>query len=70
MSLSAWLRFGWLLLLADVAYWIWQIGHDEESGLPTWRTALNIATVVGGCILFTALLVGSYVGWRQSQREG
>ena len=56
--------------MADVAYWIWQMGHNEESGLPTWHTVFNVATVIGGCILFTALLVGSYVGSRQNQREG
>jgi hypothetical protein len=70
VSLSALLRLGWLLLLADVAYWIWQMGHGGESGLPTWRTVFNIVTVVGGCILFAALLAGSYVGWRLNQREG
>lgn len=70
MSMRAWLRVGWLVLLADVAYWIWQMGHvNAESGLPSWHAAFNIATVVGGAILLVALLVGSYVAWRLNEHE-
>jgi hypothetical protein len=71
VSLSVWLRVGWFVLLADVAYWIWQMGHvNGEDGLPTWHTTFNIVTVMGGCILFAFLLLGSYVAWRMNQREG
>jgi hypothetical protein len=57
-------------LLADVAYWIWQMGHtNAESGLPTWHAIFNIVTVVGGVVLFAAILTGSYVTWRLNQRE-
>ena len=70
VSMRAWLRAGWLVLLADVAYWIWQMGHvNAESGLPRWHVAFNLATVVGGAILFVALLLGSYVVWRLNQNE-
>lgn len=70
MSMRTWLRVGWVVLLADVAYWIWQMGHvDGESGLPSWHAAFNIATVVAGLVLFVALLLGSYFAWRPNQNE-
>ena len=51
-------RLAWLVLAADVAYWVWQMGHvNAESGLPTWHTILNIVTVCGGLVLLLALLL-------------
>lgn len=68
MTPRQWLRVGWLVFLADVVYWVWQIGHvNTESGLPEWHTVFNIVTVVGGSILLVALLLASYVGWRVKQ---
>ncbi|MGZ4401953.1 MAG: hypothetical protein ACXVRI_03780 [Gaiellaceae bacterium] len=31
VSLSAWVRLGWFVLVADVAYWIWQMGHVNAN---------------------------------------
>jgi hypothetical protein len=70
VSRDVWLRVGWLALAADVGYWIWQMGHaDAESGLPTWHAVFNVVTVIGGCVLFAALLLGTYIVWRVNQRE-
>jgi hypothetical protein len=70
VSFKRWLRVGWLVLIADVVYWIWQMGQvNAVGGLPTWHVVLNIVTVIGGCVLFAVLLLSSYVGWRGKQSE-
>lgn len=69
MSLSAWLRIGWLVLAADVVYWIVISGHTGEPGPRGWWGTLNIFLYYGGALLFVFLLVVSYVAWRVNQRE-
>lgn len=69
MSLSAWLRIGWLLLLADVVYWLWLMGHAGEPGPEGWWGYLNILLYWGGAFLFIVLLVVSYIVWRVNQRD-
>ena len=69
VSLSAWLRIGWLVLLADVVYWLWLTGHTGEPGPEGWWGYLNILLYWGGTFLFVVLLI-SYLVWRVNQREG
>lgn len=69
MSLSGWIRLGWFLMAADVAYWLWELRQPEEQQLSSWHVALNIALVLGGAILLVVLLLVSYVAWRVNQRE-
>jgi hypothetical protein len=69
VSLSVWLRVGWLVLLADVAYWLWLMGHTGKPGPEGSWGYLNIITFYGGWLLFGVLLVVSYGVWRVNQRE-
>lgn len=70
MSLTAWLRLGWLVLAADFAYWLAQLRQPEDQELSSWHSTLNIFLYWGGAILFVLLLVASYMVWRAKQREG
>jgi hypothetical protein len=36
VTLSAWLRIGWLVLAADVVYFGWMVGHTGEPGSEGW----------------------------------
>jgi heme/copper-type cytochrome/quinol oxidase subunit 2 len=69
VSLNAWLRLGWLVLAADLVYWLWELRQPEEQQLSSWHAALNIVLYYGGAILFVVLLVVSYLVWRVNQRE-
>lgn len=68
MTLNGWLRLGWFLVAADLAYWIWELRQPEEQQLSQWHADLNIALYYGGGFLFIALLVLSYLAWRVNQR--
>jgi hypothetical protein len=70
VTLTRWLRVGWLILSADVLYWISGVAYKgEEEPLADWQATLNSITYFGGLILFALLLVGSYIDWRRKQRE-
>lgn len=69
MALSAWLRIGWLVLVADVVYFGWLMGQLEEPGPEGWWGSLNIFLYWGGALLFLVLLIVSYIDWRMKQRE-
>ncbi|HLX32727.1 MAG TPA: hypothetical protein VKR79_08155 [Gaiellaceae bacterium] len=69
MSLGAWLRLGWLLVAADVAYWLWELRQPEEQQLSASHADLNIFLYYGGALAFVALLILSYVVWRANQRD-
>ena len=70
MNLSRWLRIGWLILLADVLYWISPVGFtDGDLPMADWHAWFNTVTFFGGWILFGCLLLGSYVAWVGKQRE-
>lgn len=68
--MNAWLRVGWLVLAADVLYWLWELRQPEEQRLSSWHATLNIFLYWGGAILFVVLLLIGYVAWRVKQREG
>jgi hypothetical protein len=70
VSLSAWLRIGWLVLAADVVYWLWLMGSTGEPGPEGWWGYLNMVTFYGGWFLFAVLLLFSYGVWRVNQRQG
>jgi hypothetical protein len=72
VSLSAWLRLGWLVLAADVAYWMFGgAGPLDDGGPPisSWHATLNEVLYFGGWVLFLVLLVLSYLRWRVNERE-
>ena len=72
MSLSAWLRIGWLALAADVAYWIFGgAGPLDDAGPPisSWHATLNAFLYFGGWVVLLVLLVLSYLRWRVNERE-
>jgi cytochrome c-type biogenesis protein CcmH/NrfG len=69
VSLSTWLRLGWLAVAADFLYWIWELRQPEEQQLSSWHADLNVALYYGGALLFVALLLVSYVAWRVNQRH-
>ena len=69
MSLSAWLRIGWLVLAADVVYFGWMMGHTGEPGPEGWSGYLNIFLYWGGALLFIVLLIVSLIVWRANERE-
>ena len=68
MSLSAWLRIGWLVLAADFVYWLWLMGQPEP-GPEGWWGRLNIVLYFGGALLFVVLLIVSLIVWRVNERE-
>jgi hypothetical protein len=70
VSVTAWLRLGWLVLAADFAYWLWQLRQPEDQELSSWHATLNILLYWGGAFLLVLLLVVSYMVWRVKQREG
>jgi D-alanyl-lipoteichoic acid acyltransferase DltB (MBOAT superfamily) len=72
VSLSAWVRVGWLALAADFLYW--RLGgsgplDDNEGSVPQWHSILNAVLWYGGALLFVVLLVVSYLLWRANERE-
>jgi hypothetical protein len=71
MSLSAWLRVGWLALAADFAYWRFGVGalDDNEQPISQWHGVLNGVLWYGGLLLFVVLLVLSLLLWRANERE-
>jgi hypothetical protein len=69
VSLGTWLRPGWLVLAADVAYWLWQLRQAEEQQLSSWHATLNIFLYWGGALLFVVLLIVSLIVWRANERE-
>lgn len=71
MALSAWLRVGWLVFAADVAYWMFGgSGALDDTGPPisSWHATVNAFLYFGGWVLFFALLVVSYLLWRVNER--
>jgi hypothetical protein len=47
--MSTWLRVGWLVLLADLVYWIWEMGRaDGDLPMPGWQGIFNAITFYGG----------------------
>jgi hypothetical protein len=71
MSLSAWIRIGWLVLAADFVYWMFGgAGPLDDAGyISSWHATLNEVLYFGGWILFLVLLVLSYLLWRVNERE-
>jgi hypothetical protein len=70
VPLTRWLRIGWLVLLADVLYWISPVaGRDGDLPMADWHARFNTVTFFGGWILFALLLLGSYIAWVAKQRE-
>jgi hypothetical protein len=69
VSLSAWLRLGWLVLAADFVYWMWELRQPEDQQLSGWHATLNIFLYYGGGILFVVLLVLSVLVWRVNQHH-
>jgi hypothetical protein len=72
VSLSAWLRIGWLALAADVAYFMFGgAGPLDDAGPPIsgWHATLNEVLYFGGWVLFLVLLVLSYLLWRVNECE-
>lgn len=70
VTLSAWLRVGWLVLAADVVYWLWMMGHTDEPGPHGWWGTLNIFLYFGGALLFVVLVVVSLLVWHANERAG
>ena len=68
MPASVWLRVGWLVLAADVAYWIWEWRQPEGQQLSTWHADLNVVLYYGGALLFAGLLLVGYLVWRVNER--
>src|SRR5262249_37371181 len=67
VSLSAWLRIGWLVFAADVVYWFWLMGQPEPG--PGWWGRLNIVLYFGGALLFVVLIIIGLIVWRATERE-
>jgi hypothetical protein len=71
MSLSAWLRIGWFIMAADVAYFL--LGGtgqlDDTQSISQWHERLNGVLWYGGALLFFVLLILSYLSWRVNERE-
>jgi hypothetical protein len=70
VSISAWLRIGWLAFAADVAYWMFGgAGPLDDGGPPvsSWHATLNAILYFGGAVLFLVLLVLSYLVWRVNE---
>jgi hypothetical protein len=68
-DLGAWLRIGWLVLAADVVYWLWMTGHIGEPGPQGWWGTLNVFLYYGGALLFVVLLVVSLLVRHADERE-
>jgi hypothetical protein len=69
VTLKRLVRVGWAVLLADVVYWIWEVGHaDGDYRTPRWHAIFNTVTFYAGSILFATLLLASYAIWRWNQR--
>ncbi len=67
MSLSGWLKLGWLALAADAVYWLFGgAGAFDDSGPPISdaHAAMNAVLYFGGWLLFAVLVVVSYLVWR------
>jgi hypothetical protein len=67
VSLSAWVRIGWLVLAADIAYLLASGG--EEQQLSRWRGILGWVLYLGGWVLFIVPLILSLLLWRVNERE-
>lgn len=68
-QLRPWLRAGWLLVLADIVYWLWLMGHADEPGPQGWWGTLNIFLFYGGALVFVLLVVVSLLAWRANERQ-
>jgi hypothetical protein len=69
VTLSAWLRIGWLVLAADAVYFGWMLGHTGEPGPEGWWGTLNIFLYYGGALLFVVLLIVSLLVWHANERR-
>ena len=59
MTRGRWLALGWIALVADYVYWVWQLGRSENDEISSWHAWLNVVLYFGAPVFFVVLLVFS-----------